>query len=61
MKNWIRREPVVVSFVQAAVALAVALGLNPGSGAVEAAMDLGTLAFAAWSMVRARSKVTPEA
>ena len=54
------REPVVVAFVAAAVALFAALGIDI-SGWQETAVDIGSAVFIIWQVIRARSKVTPVA
>lgn len=59
MKSRLVREPVVVGFVTAAVALAAAFGWNVSNDIVENVIDVASLAVILAQVVRTRGKVTP--
>lgn len=60
VRSRVRREPVVKAFVLAAVALATAFGYSVDNDVAESAIDIGSVAFAVYQMLKARSKVTPD-
>lgn len=59
VRSAVRREPVVVNAVKAVVALLAAFNVDVSSDVVQTAIEVGSVAFAAWSVWQARSKVTP--
>lgn len=59
MKSVIAREPVVVAFVTAAVALAAAFGVDVSNDIAETAIDWGSIAIVVKAIVTARGKVSP--
>lgn len=59
LKSTLKREPVVVSFVLSAAALATLFGLNVENELLENLIDWGSAGVILWQLIRARGKVTP--
>lgn len=59
MKGFVRREPVIVAFVAAAAGVLAAFGVDVSNDLLENAIDGGSIVLVLYSMVKARSKVTP--